>query len=168
MKTIVKTLAATSLVLMSATSTAESGREGVNLYSDCGIGAALFPTAPVGAVISNIIWDVGTTATSTFISSPESCVDRSAQVVTLINDAYQNIEEETAIGAGAHITAMLDIMECDAAVRKSLTSDIRDDFKLLVSASDYAEQTQKDKTINYFDTVANNVKANYSKSCNLS
>ena len=33
-----------------------------NPYTDCGIGAALFPNTNWAAVTSNVIWDAGTTA----------------------------------------------------------------------------------------------------------
>src|SRR5688572_5993856 len=35
---------------------------GPNPFSDCGIGAALFPKTGWAAVTSNVIWDIGTTA----------------------------------------------------------------------------------------------------------
>ena len=41
-------------------------------YPDCGIGAALFENN-TGATISNVIWDLGTTALTSATASPETC-----------------------------------------------------------------------------------------------
>ena len=44
-----------------------------NAYVQCGIGAAIFKNNKTAAIISNIIWDLGTTAISSQTSSPETC-----------------------------------------------------------------------------------------------
>ena len=169
MKNTFKSLVvASSIVLASGATFAGDDQRNINLFSDCGIGAALFPDAPVGAVSSNIIWDAGTTATSTFLSTPESCVNRAAQVAVLINDTYKNIAEETAAGEGRHLVAMMDIMECDQAVRSDLVKSIRADFKGLVSSEDYSTKAHADKANDFYKAVITNVEGNYSAQCNLS
>lgn len=145
----------------------QSKHENINLFSDCGIGAALFPETPFAAVSSNIIWDWGTTATSTFLSTPESCKNRAAKVAVLINDTYKNFEEETVVGSGSHLTAMMDIMECDTGIRNELVNDIRADFKVNISKEGFDKKSHVEKANDYYQSVIKNVEFSYHSQCNL-
>ena len=44
-----------------------------NPYTDCGIGAALFPNTNWAAVTSNATWDAGTTAVISATASEDTC-----------------------------------------------------------------------------------------------
>ena len=65
-------LAASPLSMAQADVKAKPG-SGPNPFSDCGIGAALFPDTSWAAVTSNITWDIGTTALTSATMSPGTC-----------------------------------------------------------------------------------------------
>lgn len=65
-----------------------------NAFSQCGIGAAIFTKNETAAIISNIIWDLGTTAFSSQTSSPESCSGASTTAALFINETYPVLEEQ--------------------------------------------------------------------------
>ena len=161
-------LLSASVFSFAADEQANSEQANLTLFSDCGIGAALFPDSRVGAVSSNIIWDAGTTATSTFISTPESCVNRSAKVAVLVNDTYDNIVEETAYGSGKHLTAMMDIMECDSDIRDNLVSKVRNDLSIQITNSNYDIKSKSEQAEDLYKSIIVNVNNNFSNQCNLS
>ena len=65
--------AAIAVAGLSSNAMADDHMEKVNPWKQCGIGAMIFDDNGTAAAISNIIWDLGTTALSTKISSEESC-----------------------------------------------------------------------------------------------
>ena len=80
-KLVLSTLMATTVAasaLMPVAAQAEGSKK-LNPWQDCGIGAMIFPNNGAAAAISNIIWDLGTTAVSTNVSSQESCASEKAQ-----------------------------------------------------------------------------------------
>ncbi len=126
-----------------------------NPWQDCGIGAMVFDN-DTGAAISNIIWDLGTTAVSSNISSQDNCNGKKAQTAIFIKRTYNNIIEETAIGEGEHITAMFDLFKLDTNKREQAIEAIRTDMTALLASSNYIELSQSDKAEKYFNSLINN------------
>jgi hypothetical protein len=121
-----------------------------NPWMNCGLGAIAFPNHRVGAVISNLIWDLGSTATTSAMSSPDTCEGKSAQAAMFINETYTSLEEETVKGSGDHINAMLTLLSCDLNQQDDIISNIRSDFsKQLTDAS----LTQTKKAEAYYHLV---------------
>ncbi|MEL6488010.1 MAG: DUF3015 family protein [Pseudomonadota bacterium] len=84
-------------------------REAPNPWLDCGIGAMIFPddNLEVGAGISNIIWDLGTTAVTSAASSPDSCAGTSnVKMAIFIERTYSTLEAELAKGYGDNLAAL--------------------------------------------------------------
>lgn len=100
---------------------------GPNPYSDCGIGAALFKNN-VAAVISNVIWDAGTTAVTSATASPETCNGKEVEAAAFIFESYDNIMEDGAHGEGEHFAALMDILEVSADKRDSVMNALRHDM----------------------------------------
>ena len=148
-----------------ATMAAGEPGSGPNPYSDCGIGAALFPTLPILAVISNVIWDIGTTAVISATASPETCNGKKAEVARFIHDTYDNVIEETAQGEGDHLTAMLDIYGCDREAHGEVLSAIRPEVAELVTAEGYAGQTRLQKAEQYYHVMTQRVDSSFASSC---
>ncbi len=98
--------------ILSANAMAEEKTK-INPWKDCGIGAMIFEDNGVAAAISNIIWDLGTTAVSSKVSSEDSCEGVEVQAAQFIQDNYDQVIEETSQGAGSHLTAMLDMLEVE-------------------------------------------------------
>lgn len=150
MKKLSLILAATLLAGTTITGTA-SAREFDKIYKECGIGAMIFPETPIAATISNIIWDLGTTASSSDMSSPENCKGRTATAAAFIYNSHASLTEETVKGNGAHLNALLDIMECDKNSRSTLIGAMRSDLSEQIAAGDYTEQSAYDKAGNFYE-----------------
>src|SRR5690554_322833 len=77
----------------------------INPWQHCGIGAMIFTDNGVAAAISNVIWDLGTTAVASATISPESCGTTLVTVALLIDSSYDQLAMETAQGSGEHLNA---------------------------------------------------------------
>ncbi len=132
---------------------------GPNPFSDCGIGAALFPTVPWAAVTSNIIWDVGTTAVTSATASPETCSGKNVQAAAFILETYDNLAEETARGEGDHLAALMNILEVDSDLRKVVVSQLRVDMANIVSEEKYVAMDKQSKAAAFYNSVVSAVNA---------
>ena len=69
-----------------------------NPYSECGIGAAIFPKNGAAAAISNVIWDLGSTAVTSATLSPDTCSAETVDTAKFILETIDNLESDVAIG----------------------------------------------------------------------
>lgn len=134
-------------------------------YTECGIGAQLFPNTHWAAVTSNVIWDVGTTAIISATASPETCNGKSAQAAKLIYDTYDNILEDTAKGDGEYVAALLQVYECSDDSRDALINAVRVDFRATVSDEAYVDMPKLEKAEAYFNVIDTKVRSDFSASC---
>lgn len=148
-----------SCIVASATVNAEESKSmkpvgsGPNPFSDCGIGAAIFPKHKVGAVISNVIWDVGTTALTSATASPETCNGKSVETAQFILESYDNLIEETAQGSGEHLTALMDILSIEEAQRDNTVAQLRNKLSHLVSSNDYTSDDKVSKASSFYSAI---------------
>lgn len=126
---------------------------GPNPFTDCGIGASLFPDTHWAAVTSNVTWDVGTTAVTSATMSPETCNARKMEAAQFILDSYENLAEETAKGQGENLTAMLDIFGCQQSQKTDVIMSIRSDMAKMVATKSYSQQSNIDKASDYYNAV---------------
>ncbi len=130
----------------------------LNPWQHCGLGAIIFPETPVGAAISNITSDLGTTAVLSKLLSEESCAGNPAsQAAIFIYDSYADLEEETLKGEGQHVAALLEIYNCDAEAKIQVKSGLQSKFVNDLSQQDYAKKAKFDKVkayLNNFDGLA--------------
>lgn len=126
---------------------------GPNPFSDCGIGAALFPNHKVLAVTSNVIWDIGTTAVTSATASPETCSGKNATAAKFILDSYEHLAEETARGQGEHLAALMNILEVQEADRAAVISNLRVEMAAQVSAASYTSSDKLQKSSDYYTSV---------------
>lgn len=126
---------------------------GPNPFSDCGIGAALFPTIKPLAVISNVIWDIGTTAVTSATASPETCNGKTVTAAVFILKSYDNLAEETARGKGEHLVALLNIMEVNEADRAEVVTNIRTQMASTVVSDTYLTADKVEKANIYYSIV---------------
>jgi len=117
------------------------------ILTECGIGAVIFQEAPTLAAVSNIIWDLGTTATLSDLSSQESCKGKSAKIAMLIGNTYDNLETEIAEGQGKYINTL-------AALSDKSSSEIREDFSRVVASKDYITMNKLEKADRLFQISA--------------
>lgn len=155
MKVLLGSFALASCVSVSAYAeeTKPTG-SGPNPFSDCGIGAALFPKHPVGAVISNVIWDVGTTALTSATASPETCSGKSMEVAQYILKSYDSLAEDTAKGQGQHLDSLLDLIGVSADARQETVTAIRQQMAGIVSSKEYSTATQAQKAESFYSVVS--------------
>ncbi len=113
-----------------------------NVWRECGIGGMLFSKTGWAAVVSNIIWDLGTTATSSNVSSDDLCEGSAASTANFINETHANLEEEIAVGKGAHLTAMLNMLGCQSGSHAGIISGIRSDLDSQMSNTEYSVQSK--------------------------
>ena len=122
-------------------------------YYDCGLGAMIFSDNEVAAAISNVIFDLGTTAYTSATSSPETCKGEGVEMAVFIQHSYDRLIEETAQGEGEHINAMLNIYGCATEARPQVVSDVRRAAGKAVTDAGYATQSRMDKVIQYYQIV---------------
>lgn len=136
-----------------------------NAWTQCGIGALIFPSVGWAAATTNIWWDLGTTATTSSSSSPSQCAGKGASAGKLIYENYANVEEETAKGEGEHLTALLSILECDASAHNAILTDVRADFMRSVNNPSYSKQSTLEKTESFFNNVMDKANTKYAGHC---
>ena len=139
-----------------------------SIFRECGIGGMIFTKTGWAAAISNIIWDLGTTATSSDITSPESCKGSGGSAARFINESYAMLAEQTAKGEGEHLHAMLNILGCQQASHSAIISGIRKDFAQEVNAPAYDAQNAQERGQAYFNILVNQAQANPAAACTIS
>ncbi|MDP2561639.1 DUF3015 family protein [Psychrobium sp. 1_MG-2023] len=150
---MLKFIAPVAVVATLLAPTTQASEQNVNPWQHCGIGAMVFDNNGAAAAISNIIWDLGTTAVSSKISSVENCAGAKAKTAMFIKQSYNNIIEETAQGQGEHLNAMLDLLEVDQASRQDVLTNVRSDMATVVSNANYANTTPAQKAEMYYNTL---------------
>lgn len=167
-KSLVSLVAAGVVVLASSGAIADDAKaagSGPSPFVDCGIGAALFPDTDWAAITSNVIWDIGTTAVISATASPETCSGAPAQAANFINDAYDNVLEDTARGDGEYLVALLEIYGCSSEVQSDVVAAIREDIGANIEAEGYAKMPTVEKAELYFNVINSEIQSEFAASC---
>jgi hypothetical protein len=143
------------LVAAPQESKAATSRNFAEIYTDCGLGGMLFQHRKWGglAAVSNIIWDLGTTAISSQLTTPDSCMGgKQEKLAAFINGSYEAIESDLSKGNGEHLDKLL------ALAGKPLNDvqfveALRQDLASRVAASSYADQTRYQKAEALYNSV---------------
>lgn len=139
-------IALSSALAFTATNvSAQDTTEVENAFSQCGIGAAIFTKNETAAIISNIIWDLGTTALSSQTSSPDSCTGAQTTAALFINETYPVLEEQFVKGGGSHVAALMNIMQCEASATASVVSSIQGELATSLSDEAFLASSDYDK-----------------------
>jgi len=117
-----------SAAILAGAFLAAPAKANINPWQQCGLGAMVFPDNGTAAAISNIIWDLGTTAVSSNISSPETCKGANVKTAQFIQQTFPVLEQEIAQGEGEYVAAMLNVRGCEATAHADIVSAIRNDF----------------------------------------
>lgn len=134
---------------------------GPNPFTDCGIGAALFPNTHWAAVTSNVIWDLGTTAVTSATASPQTCSGKKVAAALFIQESYERLAEETAQGHGEHLATVLNIMECRGEHQAGAMVTTREAMASVVSQPSFGALPRIEKAARFYNAV----EAAASKSC---
>lgn len=125
-----------------------------SIYKDCGIGAMIFSGQEEWnrslASLVNIVWDWGTTASSS--KSSGTCTRKGNEVAAaiFIHETLESVVEDTAKGNGDHLTAVLDLMDVSVEARTSVVSALQADLAETVSSAEYSSMTRLEKAEAYF------------------
>lgn len=161
--TLSATALAGSLIALSATSVTAATKEDINPWQHCGIGAMIFDDNTTAAAISNVIWDSGTTAVTSATISPDTCNSKEIEVAQFIDETYDQLAIETAMGEGEYLAAALGLMNCSTAAGVDVVSQLRADLQSVSADADYAEQPHADKAFQYYNSL-NHAAANCANS----
>ena len=145
-------LAGISLTSLAVSSSVQA-REFGDIYTQCGLGGAIFPNHEVMAAISNVTWDLGTTAVLSNASSEDSCSGSSVAAAAFIHESYATLEQDIAKGEGEHLSALMDIMDCSTTQRSGAVDVLRSDFSSVVSAEGYSASTQQAKSEELYNII---------------
>lgn len=132
---------------------AANAREFADIYTECGLGAMIAPNNAAVAAVTNVTWDLGTTAISSNATSPDTCEGGKGSSAAFIFDAYPSIEKDLAVGSGEHLTALLSIAGVDESARGDISTQLRADFAELVAVESYSEQTRYEKAENLYELL---------------
>lgn len=138
MNTFIKIAALSASVFsVAAVANAQTTRAEPNPWLDCGIGAMIFPddNLEVGAGISNIIWDLGTTAVTSAASSPDTCAGTSnVTMAVFIESTYATLEAELAKGEGENLAALATLV--GAEDQAAFVAALRRDYAATLAAGE--------------------------------
>lgn len=138
-----------------------------NVWRECGIGGMIFQNTGWAAIISNVIWDLGSTATTSNVSSADMCEGKSASTAKFINETYANLEEETALGTGEHLVTLLNVLGCDVQAHNAIIGAVRSDLQQSMSSPAYEGKSKIQKAEGYYNSLMNNVESKFAKECHV-
>ena len=151
-KTIKLSLAAITALMLSTAQDSQA-REFADIYTECGLGAMIAPRNAAVAAVTNVTWDLGTTAISSNISSADSCQGGKAKVAAFINDSYENIEKDLASGNGKYLETLVTLAKKDSQTKNEFISTLRSNFSSIVASNDYSNMTTFQKSEKLYNTI---------------
>lgn len=140
MKKTFSKLVGTAVITLGALALAPSAsaRPLADVYVQCGIGGLLFKETNWAAVTSNIIWDLGTTAVMSDLSSAENCQGGKAKTAALIFQSYAQLEQDLSRGEGQYLDALMATAGCTAAAQPQVKAGLRQDLAARVAAGEHS------------------------------
>lgn len=163
MKKIVVSLFVLSAAVVSQSSMA---REFAEIYTECGLGAMIAPKHEAVAAVTNVTWDLGTTAVSSNISSPDTCQGGKTKTAAFIHDSYEHIEKDLAVGNGSYLSSLLALSGCQGEARAAIGSGLRSDFSTLVANPAYPNMTRLERASDLYDAYQARI-AEFAGSCSI-
>lgn len=140
-----------------AVSQTAMAREFADIYTDCGLGAMIAPRNSAVAAVTNVTWDLGTTAISSNISSPDSCTGGKDRMAAFIYESYESLENDLASGYGTYLDALIALTGYDSQNKEEFTFALRNDFAKLVADSRYTDKNRFEKAEALYNLVYKHV-----------
>lgn len=155
-KVLLAGLLVTSLV--PTTVSAKSAKSFAEIYTDCGLGGAVGSlvdgtAGDIFAVVTNIAWDLGTTASTSALTTPETCTNNTALTASLINQGYNKLEKELALGNGQYVEALASLNKTADQTDAQYISSLRSDFSTIVAKNDYSSASHFEKAEKLFNSA---------------
>lgn len=166
MKKLIYTATAGVALIMAAAQPA-AAREFADIYTDCGLGAMIAPNNSVVAAVTNVTWDLGTTAISSNASSPETCQGGKGKKAAFLYDSYAQIEKDLARGSGQHLTTLMALSGCQAGVHGAMATALRQDFAAVAAQPGYSAQSRFQQAEALYNLVEKRVQQDFAGTCTL-
>lgn len=145
---IASVVAAMIMPFGTANAQVDSDRTIEQVYKQCGLGGAIFGnSSAILAIISNVTWDLGTTAAISNSLSPDTCQGGNLKAAVLIKEAFPSVEKDLASGQGAHLSALQNVANCDSV------SSVRAKYGQYAQTSAYRTSTQDQNAEALFSIV---------------
>jgi hypothetical protein len=135
-------------------------REFADIYTDCGLGAMIAPHNDAVAAVTNVTWDLGTTASSSNISSPGSCVGGKEKMATFIHESQDLLFSELATGNGQYLDALAIASDIEAAQKDDFIQAVRDDARIYVQSTNFDEMSRFERAETLYNIVIANLGSN--------
>lgn len=141
--------------MMSTSASAKEADFGF-IYTACGLGGMIGSivdnktASQVMAVITNITFDLGTTASISYYSSVDTCYNTKATTAAFIYQSYENLEKEIAMGEGDYFDALAALAADDQESVEQYKADLRKQFALIVADDSYTQLSRYEKVENLF------------------
>jgi len=148
-----------------AVSQTATAREFADIYVDCGLGAMIAPNTPAVAAVTNVTWDLGTTAVISNASSPNTCKGGKAKTAAFIHDSYVPIERDLSRGQGEYMDTLMVTAGCSEESRAAISAAVRKDFTSSVAAPGYTDQTRFEKSEALYNSLQNQMNGEFAGSC---
>ncbi|RMH44482.1 MAG: DUF3015 domain-containing protein [Gammaproteobacteria bacterium] len=126
-------------------------RDFADIYTECGLGAMIAPNNAAVAAVTNVTWDLGTTAISSNVSSPDTCRGGQAKTAAFIFKSYEQLEADIAKGQGSYLAQLVELTGADDEAQ--FIAQLRKAFADLASGNDYAEMNRFDKAQALYEMV---------------
>lgn len=147
-KIAIASVIAAMIPFSTANAAVDSGRTIEQVYKECGLGGAIFGnSSAILAIISNVTWDLGTTAAISDSLSPDTCQGGNVRAAVLIKEAFPSVEKDLASGQGAHLSALTNVAQCDSV------ANVRTQYGNYAQTSAYRTATQDQNAETLFSIV---------------
>jgi hypothetical protein len=113
------------------------------------LGAVIAPNNGAVAAVTNVTWDLGTTAISSNATSADSCKGGKPKTAAFVFQQYAELEKDLSQGQGKHLAALMNIAGCQPAAAQTL----RTSFASSVASPGYATQTRYERAEALFNQV---------------
>lgn len=153
MKKLLLTILISTFALSANADAGKTPKDEINPFSQCGLGGAIFQKVPVAAMISNVIWDFGLTASTSSISSPETCKGKRMSTAKLILQTLPELERDIALGDGKYLTALTETIDCNGIKQESFNSSLQNKYIDVLSNNSYDSKSTTERASDVYNTV---------------
>ena len=146
--------------LISGNANASKAFDFQKIYVGCGLGGLIGSAvdnktgSQVLAIITNITFDLGTTASISYYSSEDTCYNNKAVTVAFINQSYEILEKEIAMGKGEYFDALTTLAVGQDGNSDEYQAKVRQQFAEVVADDSYLQLSRVEKVEKLFNIAS--------------